>query len=515
MERRKKVELFEQIRRQHELAGASIRELARHFGVHRRLVRQALKDALPPQRKAPQRPCPKLGPVKTFIDQILESDLKAPRKQRHTAHRIYCRICAEQSDSQLSEASVRRYVRLRKQQLGLIKGEVFIAQSYGWGQEAQVDWYEAVVDMDDQRRKVEFFSMRSMASGGAFHVAYPKATQQAFFEAHLLAFDYFGGVFSTLRYDNLSSAVKKILRGHTREENVRFIAFRSHYRFEAQFCNPARGNEKGGVEGEVGFFRRNHLVPVPKVSDLASLNRQLRQGCLQDQQRLIGQREMTVGAGMQQEQADLLPLPEARFEIAEVSFPRVDAQGCVKVRTNSYSTPLPAGTSAQVRLLPAAVEIFHEGRLVSRHERSYLRHQQVLNLEDYLHWLERKPGAFAHSTALKQWREAGRWPVSFDRLWESLQARLGKPAGTREMIELLGLGRRLGQARLQAAVEQALLLGCTDAAAVRYLLQAGELHHERIESLPLPALAQYDRPQPVLTAYDQLLGVGPVQEVSQ
>jgi hypothetical protein len=219
--------------------------------------------------------------------------------------------------------------------------------------------------------------------------------------------------------------------------------------------------------------------------------------------------------GMQQEQAHLLPLPEERFEIAEVSFPRVDAQGCVKVRTNSYSTPLPAGPSVQVRLLPAEVEIFHESRLVSRHQRSYLRHQQVLNLEDYLHWLERKPGAFTHSTALKQWREAGRWPLNFDRLWQSLQARLGKAEGTREMIELLGLGRQLGQARLEAAVEQALRLGCTDAAAVRYLLQSGDLLHEPVEALRLEALAQYDRPQPVLTAYDQLLLVGSGQEVSQ
>jgi Mu transposase-like protein len=243
--------------------------------------------------------------------------------------------------------------------------------------------------------------------------------------------------------------------------------------------------------------------------------RQLRQACQRDQQRLIGQRELTVGLGMQQEQAHLLPLPEEQFEIAEVSFPRVDAQGCVKVRTNGYSTPLPAGTTAQVRLLPAAVEIFHEGRMVSRHERSYLRHQQVLNLEDYLHWLERKPGAFAHSTALKQWRATGRWPQSFDQLWESLQGRLGKPAGTREMIELLGLGRKLGPGRLQAAVEQALRLGCTDAAAVRYLLQEGELHHQPVEPLPLQARAQYDRPHPVLTAYDQLLLLGPAQEVSQ
>jgi transposase len=114
--------------------------------------------------------------------------------------------------------------------------------------------------------------MRSMASGGAFHRAYTHATQQAFLEAHELAFRYFGGVFRLLRYDNLSSAVKKILRGHRREETSRFIAFRSHWRYQSEFCNPARGNEKGGVEGEGGYFRRNHWVPVPGTRSLDEFN---------------------------------------------------------------------------------------------------------------------------------------------------------------------------------------------------------------------------------------------------
>ena len=136
--------------------------------------------------------------------------------------------------------------------------ETFVPQVYDWGVEAQVDWYEAMAEMAGEMRKVYGFSMRSMASGGAFHVAYYHATQQAFLEAHELAFRYFGGVFRLLRYDNLKSAVKKILRGHQREETERLIAFRSHWGFQTEFCNPARGNEKGGVEGEVGYFRRTN-----------------------------------------------------------------------------------------------------------------------------------------------------------------------------------------------------------------------------------------------------------------
>lgn len=202
MERRAKVELFEQIRREYEFGVGTINGVAKKFGVHRRMVRQALLNAVPPERKTPHRESPKVDAVKEFIDAILESDRRAPRKQRHTAHRIYIRTRQELS-TDISEPSVRRYVRVSKRELGLSSGEIFIPQSYQLGQEAQVDWYEAVVGINGEQQKVYFFTMRSMSSGGAFHRAYPRATQQAFFEAHEAAFNYFGGVFRTLRYDNL------------------------------------------------------------------------------------------------------------------------------------------------------------------------------------------------------------------------------------------------------------------------------------------------------------------------
>jgi len=185
-----------------------------------------------------------------FIDEILRRDETAPRKHRHTAHRIWERIRQERSE-RVAEATVRRYVRERKQEFGLTARETFVPQVYDWGGEAQVDWYEAMAEIGGERQSVHHFAMRSMASGGAFHVAYYHATQQAFLEAHESAFGYFGGVFRRLRYDNLKSAVKKILRGHQREETERLIAFRSHWGFQTEFCNPARGNEHGGVEGEV------------------------------------------------------------------------------------------------------------------------------------------------------------------------------------------------------------------------------------------------------------------------
>jgi transposase len=501
------VELFEEIRREYEFGIASIAGVARKFGVHRRLVREALAGAVPTRRPAPERPRPTIEPVAEFIDVILEADRRAPRKQRHTAHRIWTRITRERPGYQIAESTVRQHVRLRKQALGLRVGpEPCVPQQYAWGDEAQVDWYEADADLDGERQTLQVFAMRSMASGAAFHRAYPRATQQAFLEAHELAFQHLGGVYRCLRYDNLGSAVKKILRGHRREETARFVAFRSHWGFESSFCTPGEGHEKGGVEGEVGFFRRNHLVPVPSARNLDELNAMLLASCREDEARTIDGRQLTVGEALVLECDHLLPMASEGFDLVEVSFARVDGLRRVRIRTNAYSAPLWPGTTVQIKLAAAWVEVWHQGRCVARHTRSYGRHQEVLDLEHYLDVLERKPGAFAGSKPLEQWRQAGRWPTSYDRLWQALMERQGHQAGTKTMIELLQLGREHGFARLRVAIEAALELGCTDAAAVRHLLAAEALVHERPAPLvDLGVLSQYERPLPEVDAYDHLL----------
>ena len=265
------------------------------------------------------------------------------------------------------------------------------------------------------------------------------------------------------------------------------------------------------MEGENGYLRRQHWTPVPRARDLEDLNAQLLAGCREDQARRIGDRVQTVGEGMALEREYLLPVTEPGFGLAETSFPQMDGNGRAKVRLNWYSAPVPVGRQVEARILPAEIQVWHDGKCVAVHERSYERGQQILNLEHYLDVLGRKPGALAGSTPLEQWRRAGRWPENYDRLWAQLKERDGRLVGTRKMIELLQLGRRRGWRQLEQAVQKALDLGITDAAGVAHLM-TGELKQaarvEPIELGILGRLARYERPQPGVAGYDRLLNQG-------
>ena len=339
--------------------------------------------------------------------------------------------------------------------MGLGGREGFVPQTYEWGQEAQVDWFEATVKFGGETRKLQIFAMRSMASGDAFHRAYTHATQQALLEAHEHAFTYFGGVFRTLRYDNMTSVVKKILRGRQRIETDRIIAFRSHWRYQSAYCNPASGHEKGGVEGALGWFRRNCLVPVPEATDLAAFNEQLLELCQQNRQRTVSGHQTPVDEARQYERTLLSPLAKEGYPIVEILDSLVvDSQGRVKVKGNWYSAPVSPGLRVSAAVGPLTVSIQHGGRLVAEHPRGEGQGRQSLNLEHYLAVLERKPGAMAGSTPLAQWRAAGRWSTGLDRLWRQLEERRGKSDGTRAMIMLVSAGLLLGWARLVAAVDE-------------------------------------------------------------
>lgn len=506
-----RVEQFEQIRRDREREGLSIRALAARHGVHRRAVRQALASPVPPAKRAPQsRPAPKLGAYRAIIDAWLIADREAPRKQRHTAKRIHQRLVDEHG-ADVAEVTVRQYVRARKRQLGWPVAEVFIPQHHEPGAAAEVDWGQAEVDLAGERVTVHLFVMRASFSGAAFCQASPVETQQAFLELHVQAFEWFGGVFATVRYDNLKSAVKQVLKGRRRVESDRFVALRSHYLFESQFTTPGieGAHEKGGVEGEVGRLRRNHLVPVPVVADLAELNALLLAGCEADLGRRIDGRPATIADAWATERPLLRALPGEAFDSAEAAAPRVDQKSLVTVRQNRYSVPVAlAGLKVSARVGAREITISHAGEVVARHERLHGKFATSAQLDHYLELLTRKPGGLEHSVALAQERDRGAWPACFDELWTALTDRYGRSHAAAQMVDVLLLCRQHGPERVELAVRGALTAGAIDGRAVAVLV--GRADSSRTEPAPLsdlaPRLAAHARPAPDLADYDQLLG---------
>jgi transposase len=504
-----RVELFEQIRRDRDREDLSIHELARRHGVHRRTVKQALVSPVPPPRKRPVgRPAPKLGVYRELIDSWLEADRVAPRKQRHTARRIWERL-TEEHGAVVSERAVRMWVAARRRELGEPPAAM-VPLVHDAGGEAEVDWGESMVLLRGVPTRVYLFHMRACCSGAGFVMAFERETQQAFLEAHVHAFEWFGGVFSLVRYDNLKAAVVKVLKGRRRVESDRFVALRSHYLFESRFtlAGISGAHEKGGVEGDVGRFRRRHLVPVPQVGSLAELNVLIATGVVGDLKRTIRGRRETVGEALIAESASLRPLPGEAFDAREQTTPRVDSKALVTIRQNRYSVPVGlVGRKVLAKIGAREVEIIHEHQVVARHERLQGRFDVTARLDHYLELLARKPGALRGSLPLRQERERGSWPACFDELWAAIAARYGASEAARQMVDVLLLARELAPARVELAVRGALAAGATDGRAVALLARRAE----RPPAAPIELderLKQITSPQPSLDNYDQLLGTG-------
>jgi len=507
---RSRVELFELIRKDRRVEGSSIRELAGRHRVHRRTVRQALDSAVPPPRKAyPPRPRPAIDPYVQVIDGWLVADRDVPRKQRHTARRVWQRLVAEHGAA-VAEVTVSRYVGRRKVELGLDRVEVSVPQAHLPGAEAEVDFGEFHAVIAGVMVKLWLFVLRLSCSGRAFHVAFATQAQEAFLEGHVLAFEHFGAVPGRIRYDNLKPAVTRVLKGRDRAEAERFIALRSHYGFDSFFCIPGKdgAHEKGGVEGEIGRFRRHHLVPVPAVASLAALNQRIAAADIADDGRVITGRPVTVAAAFAAEQPAMLPLPDEMFDSARLLTARVDNRARVCVRQNYYSVPARyAGRRLAVRLSAMSVEALDGPRVIAVHERAAGKHAEVLTLDHYLEVLKYKPGALPGATALAQARAAGAFTAAHQRYWDAIRRARGDGAGTRALTEILLGHRTLPAAALAEAMDKAVTSGALDPQAV--LIDARRLAGSPAAPvIPIGALARYDRPAPALTAYDQLLTGG-------
>jgi transposase len=502
------VEQFERIRRESREEGVSIRELARRHGVHRRAVRQALESAVPPRRQQRERPRPAMGPHEATVRRWLEEDRSAPRKQRHTARRVWERLVDEEGAT-LSEVTVRRFVREARRELGLDRVEVAIVAVHDPGDEAQVDFGLSDVYLAGERTQVAVFELRLSHSGAAVHVAFGSEGQEAFLEGHVTAFARLGGVPARIRYDNARALVARVLRGRNRAETERFTALRSHYGFDSFFCEPGeRGaHEKGGVEGEVGRSRRRWFVPVPRVKSLAELNRRLEEADRADLARHIGSRRQTVGAMGEADRAALRPLPAEAFDPARVAQVRVDAKARVCVRQCWYSVPARhAGRTLAARIGGTRVELVADGAVVASHERSVVRGSQTLVLDHYLEILARKPGAMPGALATAQARERGVLTAAHEAFWRRARRKHGDAGGTRALVEVLLLHRGLPFVAVHAALDAANRVGSADPGLVA--IEARRIAEGRGPTgspVERPALRRFDRDAPALTVYDGLL----------
>ena len=510
-----KVEVFEQIRLAHRDERLSVRALADRFGVHRRDVRAALLSPVPPPRKQPVRSAPVSGEWRPWIREILVADRDAPKKQRHTAARIRDRLATEKQVT-ISPSTCRKIVAELRAELavesaagGGLPVKVFVPQTRLPGREAEVDWGQFQAVLAGVPVTLHLFAFWSAFATCGFHRAYVNEAQESFMDGHVRAFARFDGVHLRVRYDNLKTAVTKILKGRDRVENTQFITLRSHYGFESFFCEPGinGAHEKGGVEGDIGRFRRRYLTPVPVFDTLGELNMYLAACDVKDAQRWVHGRVggvgSTAGGLARLEQGAMWPLPVEAFVAVTRLTARADTKARVCVRQSFYSVPARlTGQRLTVLLGAETVTISHVNVQVAAHVRAVQRGSEVLDLDHYLEVLWRRPGAMPSATALVQARASGRFRPEHQQLWDTARLKLGDGAGTRVLCDVLLLHRHHPASDVLAGITAALRIGSVDVAVVAVETRRAIEHQQPAPPMPGERM-------PDLTTYDSLLKRNP------
>jgi transposase len=492
---------YEFIRTAHRAYGMNISELARTTGHSRNTVKKALRGEPWGYKERRQQPFPSLGPYLETIDGWLKADKEQPKKQRHTARRVYDRLVAE-SGYTGGESTVRHYVRMAKIVLGIDAPQAFIPCDPEVGREAEVDWGTAEAVIAGERLRLKFFCMRSKYSGKHFVRFYPCERQQAFFDAHIHAFAFFGGVFPVLIYDNLTAAVRKVLQGKGRVEQEAFRGFKAYYSFEARFCNPDQGHEKGGVEGLVGFARRNYMVPLPQAESLEELNEKVLAQCVAYGERKPAGRERRVREMFEEEKWRLLQLPVAAFSNIQAREGRADKYATLTADKNRYSVPSRyTGFRLRVLMYVERVDIFYRQQKLASHRRLYGNNKWSLDPDHYLELIQRRPMAFHSARPIRQWQKS--WPASLDLLLERFCHCQGQSGGVKDFISLLMLYREYKAADLEAAVLLALENHISQSSGVRCILD-----YTMGDSPGFAPLSGWPSlPEPDVTVYGQLGGV--------
>lgn len=440
------MQLWADIRRRVLVENVSKRQILRETGMHWRTLEKILAHPEPPgyRTKAP-RGRPKLGPFLERIAKILEEDKGCPRKQRHTAQRIFDRIVAEGYEG--GYTAVKEAVRDHKR----TRSEVFVPLIHRPG-EAQVDFGYALVNVAGRLRKVAFFVMALPHSDALFVQAFERECTETFWEGHVRGFDFLGGVPRRITYDNSRVMVAKIVGPRQRQLTRGFLQLKSHYLFDHHFCLVQRPNEKGVVEGTVKYARLNFFVPVPQVRDLDELNARLLSRCHDDQRRRVRGSVATKEVLLVEDRAAFVPPPAAPFDACVKRSTAADSLSLVRFDDNDYSVPVRyAHHPIVVRGYVDRVVLCHKGEVIAEHRRRWGREGVSFDPVHYLALLERKPGALDHARPLDGWE----LPEGFAVLRRRLEAERGGE-GTREYIRVLRLLERHSLARLAEAVEHGL-----------------------------------------------------------
>lgn len=490
-----KMAQLEHIKKMYHLEGLSIREISKITGHHRDTISKYLKleDTDPPRYKLTKpKDHPVLGPYIPVIKEILKTDLNRHRKQRHTGRRIYERLRDEYGYTG-GYSTVTDYLR----KIRPVKREGFVPLHFEYGSHAEVDWIDAQFFLNGKETTAYLFVMKLGASGGFYAQAYPFEKQEAFFDGHRRCFEFMGGVPKEIAYDNLKTAVKKILQGSQREEQDQFIALRTHYLYQANFCRPGRGNEKGGVEKAGQEVVRRLFVPYPDVGSFEELNQYLHERCsalLKDNPK------------WEAETKALRPLPASPFKCVRYTEAKVNTYSMVQFETNRYSVPVKyVGEKVLIRASVDTVEILHNHNLIATHSRVYGRHQERLVLDHYLELLLMKSRALGNT---RVYRPECLPPV-YEQYRRCLAAR--NPRGNREFVKILMLNREYPSEMVTDAIDLALTYNVYNYDGVLNILI--QLNTESPNVVPLKPEAIVNIPKvdvtpPNLSKYASLMQTG-------
>ena len=491
------MELWTEVRRRVLTGEIGKRAACRQYQLHWQTLEKILGHVEPPgYRTAKSRKRPKMEPFLPRIAEILEADRRAPKKQRHTAQRVFDRLVAEHAFDGSYE-SVKEAVRAWRQG----QQEVFLPLSHPPG-EAQVDFGYAQVDLAGERVQIALFVMTVPYSDAVFVQAFPRECTEAFQEGHKRAFEFFGAAAARISYDNSRVAITKITGSRSRQLTREFLRLQSHYLFTPHFCLVRRANEKGKVEGLVGFTRRNFLVPVPRVESLAQLNAELLKRCDADLDRTLRGKPGSKRELLAVDRQAMLDLPRQAFDARRVTQATANSLSLVAFDANRYSVPVKhAHRPITVVATVDEVRLIDGDQLAARHERCWKREQNLFDPVHYLALLERKPGGFDHTKPLEAWELPGCFQV-LRRLLETAPGGLG----TREFIRVLRLLENVSLPQLADAVDYALDIGIHDADAIRVIVE-----HRRETPVPLfsldgrPHLKLIDVGRTDVAAYQSLL----------